>query len=112
MSNMDQSYLIELDANISPTILIKQLMDRLDVFIIRKATKSLRLNDPVEVQSDEDGVVQQLEPIDAEELMQSVTVQARISPKFKWRRSKWLKYCPVSLRNGSIVDGRPEYAAT
>ena len=113
MSNMDQSYLIELDANVSPTYLIKQLMERLNMFIIRKATKAKRLNEPAEQLTDEDGTVipQQLDPVDAEELLNTAAVQDRIAAKYKWKRSKWLKYCPVSLRNGSIVDGRPECAA-
>ena len=113
MSNMDQSYLVELDANLSPTVLIKQLLERLNNFIIRKATKPKRLAEAPEQLLDEDGTVaqQQLDPVDAEELLQAASILERITPKYKWRRSKWLKYCPVSLRNGTIVDGRPEYTA-
>ena len=115
MSNMDQSYLIELDGNLSPTVLIQQLLERLNNFQIRKAIKPKRLTDAPEQTSteEEDGTVvqPQLDPVDAEDLLQAACILERITPKYKWRRSKWLKYCPVSLRNGTIIDGRPEHTA-
>lgn len=110
MANMDQSFLIELDSNASPTLLIKQLIERLNTFLIHKACKPMRLFDPIELSEEELGN-QMSESVDTEELMQTLTIQRRLSKQFKWRRSKWSKYCPVSLKNGAIVDGRSEYAA-
>ena len=31
-------------------------------------------------------------------------------PKFRWRRSKWGRYCPVELAQGNMVPGRMEFA--
>lgn len=33
-----------------------------------------------------------------------------ILPKFRWRRSKWGRYCPVELTQGNLVPGRMEFA--
>lgn len=110
MSNMNQSYLFELDANVSPTVLIKQLITRLETHVISKAARPMRLSDPLEI-SEEEALNNQGEQMETEELMQNVTVQRNLSSKFKWRRSKWLRYCPVSLKNGQILEGRAEYAA-
>jgi adenylate/nucleoside-diphosphate kinase len=110
MSNMNQSYLFELDANVSPTILIKQLITRLETHVISKAARPLRLSDPLEI-SEEEALNNQGEQMETEELMQNITIQRNLSTKFKWRRSKWLRYCPVALKNGQILEGRAEYAA-
>lgn len=112
MINMDQTYLFELDANLSPTILIKQILERLNTFKISKANKPLRLNEVPEY-SEEDllsgGAVG--ETVETEEMMQTVTNLKKLSSKYKWKRSRWLRYCPVALKNGSIVEGRPEFSA-
>ena len=120
MANMDQSFLLELDANLSPTILIKQLMLRLDGYKISKAARPLRLSDPVEVGEGEEGGEGGeggepsgfLDVGDIEEAMTTLQVKHRLAAKFKWRRSKCHYYCPVSLKDGRIVQGRQEYAAS
>jgi adenylate/nucleoside-diphosphate kinase len=110
MANMDQSYLIELDTNVSPTILIKQLIERLNNFHVHKACKVLRLSDAKDI-PEEEVAASLSDSIETEEMIQNLIIQKRLSPKFKWRRSKWLRYCPVSLKNGALVEGRSEFAA-
>jgi adenylate/nucleoside-diphosphate kinase len=107
---MDQSYLVELDTNVSPTILIKQLIERLNNFHVHKAAKVLRLSDAKDI-PEEEVAASLSDSIETEEMIQNLVIQKRLSPKFKWRRSKFLRYCPVSLKNGSLVEGRPEFAA-
>ena len=31
-------------------------------------------------------------------------------PKFRWRRSRWGRLCPVELAQGNMVPGRMEFA--
>ena len=50
---MDQSYLIELDSNLSPTILINHILQRLNAFIINKAHRPIRLSEPPELSEEE-----------------------------------------------------------
>jgi adenylate/nucleoside-diphosphate kinase len=127
MANMDQSFLLELDANLSPTILIRQLLLRLECYRINKAARPLRMNDPVE-QTEEEGGGEETEggggvgaggsggnalqdPSEVEEALSGLQIKRRLSGKFKWRRSKCSGFCPVSLRDGRIVQGRQEFAA-
>ena len=113
MANTDQSSLIELDANLSPTILIKQLVSRLQSYVIRRATKPLRINDVIEGGSEEEGGAEThfIDSGEIEETMTALQIRRRLAPRFKWRRSKCAFYCPVSLKNGRIVSGKSEYAA-
>lgn len=113
MANMDQSYLIELDSNLSPTILMKQLLLRLESYPIRKATKVLRMSEPPEVNEEEAANTDHfIDSVEIEENLTSLQSKKRISGKFKWRRSKCAFYCPVSLKDGKIVSGKPDYAAS
>ncbi|RNA14891.1 adenylate kinase 9-like [Brachionus plicatilis] len=113
MANMDQSYLIELDSNLSPTILIKQLLLRLESYPIRKAAKVLRMSEPVEVNEEEAANTDHfVDTIEIEENLSSLQSRKKLSGKFKWRRSKCAFYCPVSLKDGKIVSGKPDYAAS
>lgn len=113
MANMDQSYLIELDSNLSPTILIKQLILRLESYPIRKAAKVLRMAEPLEVNEEEAANTDHfIDTIEIEENLTSLQSKKKLSGKFKWRRSKCAFYCPVSLKDGKIVSGKPDFAAS
>jgi adenylate/nucleoside-diphosphate kinase len=119
MASMDQSYLFELDANFSPTILIRQLKLRLQCYKVTKASKPLRMNDPVENveesgEGENEGVPGDnfVDNAEIDELLTGLQVKRRLAAKFKWRRSKCSFYCPVSLKDGRIVQGRQDYAAT
>ena len=46
-----------------------------------------------------------------EEAMNGLEGRKRLGAKFKWRRSKFGFYCPVALKSGRTVAGRPEFAA-
>ncbi len=116
MANMDQSFLLELDANLSPTILIKQLLLRLECYRINKAARPLRMNDPIEQTEEEGGEAEGVganlqDAAEIEEALTALQIKRRLSGKFKWRRSKCSAYCPVSLKDGRIVQGRQEFAA-
>ena len=114
MANMDQSYLLELDANLSPTVLAKQLLMRLQSYTINKAFKPMRMQEPLVVEAGEEEAQDVPAPVDngeIEEQIAALETKRRIAAKFKWRRSKCSYYCPVSLKKGRTVVGRPEFAA-
>jgi hypothetical protein len=46
MASLPQSYLIELDGNMSPTILFEQLLERLSAYAIRRAALVQRFFPP------------------------------------------------------------------
>lgn len=48
MASLPQSYLIELDGNMSPTILFEQLLERLNAYPIRRAALVQRFFPPEE----------------------------------------------------------------
>lgn len=114
MASMDQSYLIELDANVSPTILTKDLLLRLLSYNIRKAARPMRMNEPLTNEDNEEEVPSEpfVNPDEIEEAMVNMQIKRRLGANFKWRRSKCSYYCPVSLKNGRIVSGKPDFAAT
>lgn len=135
MANMDQSYLIELDANLSPTILIRQTIQRLETYPVRRAARVLRLNEPPEAASEhageegEEGGEEEahaeeeeeeqnqadiyIDPMESEETLGILMGKRRLAPGFKWRRSNFSYICPVSLRDlGRIRTGRNEFAAS
>ena len=131
MASMDQSYLIELDANLSPTVLVKQLLARLDGYVIQKAARVLRFTAPPPIDEmaggEEDDVDQSAAAKNTaatsnhdqfadhgmvDELLLGLQLKRRLAAMFKWRRSRASFYCPVALRDsGRIAIGRPEYAA-
>jgi adenylate/nucleoside-diphosphate kinase len=112
MANMDQSYLIELDSNLSPTLLIRQLILRLQSYNISKAARPIRMNEPIEIGGEEEANNEHfVDHNELEEAMNGLSVKKRVTPKYKWRRSKCGFYCPVNLKDGKIVSGKPEYAA-
>lgn len=114
MANMDQSYLLEMDSNLSPTVIIRQLLLRLESYIIRKAFHPLRMQDPNPDGGEEGEAAADSSYIDTaeiEEAMNGLESKRRLNAKFKWRRSKFSFYCPVSLKNGKTCSGKSEFAA-
>ena len=117
MANMDQSYLLELDSNLSPTILIKQLLMRLQSYTINKAAKPLRIIERTDSGEGGEGGEEE-QPVESgmadgevEEAFNAALNKRRLSSKFKWRKSKFSYFCPVSLKNGKTVPGKSDYAA-
>lgn len=53
MASLPQSYLIELDGNMSPTYLFEQLLERLNAYPIRRAARVERFFPP-EVEEEEE----------------------------------------------------------
>ncbi|ESO88925.1 hypothetical protein LOTGIDRAFT_62291, partial [Lottia gigantea] len=105
MADHDQQFLIEMDGNQNNAVLFKQLLMRLGCFVLRTAAVPIRLwdpEDPEEINED----------IDTDELMRQLAPKQMIAPRHRWRRSRWLKNCPVALFEGNMVPGKPEFAVS
>lgn len=48
--------------------------------------------------------------IDSDELLRILGPKRMVAPRYRWRRSKWMRNCPVALYEGDIVPGKPEFA--
>lgn len=101
MADHDQQYLIEMDGNQTVLTLFKQLMQKLLTFVLRPAAVVTRLNDPEEEEMPED--------METEELLRSFGPRQMVAPRYRWRRSRWLRNCPVALYEGNILPGKPEF---
>jgi adenylate/nucleoside-diphosphate kinase len=124
MANMEQSFLIELNANLPPIVLTMQLFSRLQAYSIPKAARVLRIHEPIgedekDEQEENDAIETETSDddnryIDHTECEESLTLlqsKRLLLSKFKWNRSKCSYYCPVNLRDGRITAGREEFAA-
>uniref|UniRef100_A0A8C2ZHF6 AAA+ ATPase domain-containing protein n=1 Tax=Cyclopterus lumpus TaxID=8103 RepID=A0A8C2ZHF6_CYCLU len=43
-----------------------------------------------------------------EDLLRIMSSSRTVSPGFRWRRSRWSRTCPVALKEGKIIPGKPE----
>ena len=77
-------------------------MNRLGCFVLRPAAVPISLQD-----AEEEDIPDE---IDTDELMRSLGPKKFVGPRYRWRRSKWLRYCPVALAEGNLMQGKVEYA--
>ena len=69
---------------------------------MRPAAVPLRLYDVEEEEVPED--------LETDELLRTLAATRMVAPRFRWRRSRWLQYCPVALFNGNFELGRAEFS--
>lgn len=74
---------------------------RLQCFVLRRAAVVQRIYDPEDEEMPED--------IETEDLVRAMANRKVPAPRFRWRRSRWLRYCPVALAEGNLVMGKPEF---
>ena len=75
---------------------------RLDCFVLRPAAVPIRLLDGEEEEIPEE--------VDTDDLLRQLSSKKTVSSKYRWRRSRWLRQCPVSLAEGNVAQGKPEFA--
>ena len=77
-------------------------MTKLNTFGLSRALTTLRLQgeDSEEISND----------ADTDDILRSLAAAEMVAPRFRWRRSRWGRLCPVELYDGSIVNGSPQYA--
>ena len=45
-----------------------------------------------------------------EELLRMLSSSNTVVPGFRWHRSKWSCTCPIALKEGKIIKGKPEFS--
>ncbi|BFZ09240.1 hypothetical protein BsWGS_12279 [Bradybaena similaris] len=104
MGDHDQQYLVELDGNLPLAVIFKQLLQKLQTFVLRPAAVVTRLTDPEEDDLSDD--------METDEIMRVLCPKLMVAPRYRWRRSRWLRNCPVALFEGNVTPGKPEYAVS
>ncbi|XP_029352962.1 adenylate kinase 9 [Echeneis naucrates] len=99
MTDHNPVYLLELNGINTPEELHLSVMSRLGSMAIKPVSIPILLH-----QSDEEL------PVDAdmEDLLRIVASSKTVAPGFRWRRSRWGQTCPVALKEGKIIPGKPE----
>ncbi|VTJ71863.1 Hypothetical predicted protein [Marmota monax] len=47
-----------------------------------------------------------------DELFRTLSAYKLIAPRYRWRRSKWGRTCPVALKEGNIYSGLPDFSVS
>ncbi|XP_030261487.1 adenylate kinase 9 isoform X1 [Sparus aurata] len=100
MTDHNPLYLLELDGNNTPEELHSTVMSRLGSMAIKGVSLPVLLHQP----DDEEFPAE----IDGEELLRVMSSSRTVAPGFRWRRSRWGRTCPVALREGKVIPGKPE----
>ncbi|XP_056260814.1 adenylate kinase 9 isoform X1 [Seriola aureovittata] len=95
-------YLLELDGNNTPEQLHLSVMSRLGSMAIKRVSIPILLR-----QADDEELP---EDVDTEDLLRIMSSSREVAPGFRWRRSRWGRTCPVALKEGKIIPGKPEYS--
>jgi len=53
-----------------------------------------------------------VEDLETEELMRLMASKLTPAARFRWRRSRWLRYCPVALADGILLPGKTEFTVS
>ncbi|XP_047429649.1 adenylate kinase 9 [Mugil cephalus] len=101
MAEHNPLYLLELDGNNTPEELHLSVMSRLGTLAINRVAIPVLLH-----QTDEELP----EDVDTEELLRTMSASKTVVPGFRWRRSRWGQTCPVALKEGDVIPGKPEFS--
>ncbi|XP_026196504.1 adenylate kinase 9 isoform X2 [Anabas testudineus] len=101
MTDHNPLYLMELDGNNTPEELHLSVMSRLGSMAIKRVSIPILLHETENEELPED--------IDTEELLRIMSSSRMVAPGFRWRRSRWGRTCPVTLKEGNIIPGKPEF---
>ncbi|CAB1340054.1 unnamed protein product [Coregonus sp. 'balchen'] len=101
MADHASLHLFELDGNKNPEELFMSVLSRLESMAVRRVAVPLRL-----LQIDEEELPDE---IDTDEMLRTMSSSKTVAPGFRWRRSRWCRACPVALKEGKIIKGKPEF---
>ncbi|XP_069090617.1 adenylate kinase 9 isoform X2 [Pleurodeles waltl] len=104
MMDHDPQYRFELDGNKKADELFVSVLSRLEFLGVRTGAPVIKL------QAAEEEEVQDIE--DAEELFRTIASIQLIAPRYRWRRSRWARACPVALKEGNIKMGVTEFSVS
>lgn len=78
-------------------------MMKLNTFKLNHALVPLRLQGGEEGEEISDDT-------ETDDLLRTLAATEMVAPKFRWRRSKWGRACPVTLREGNIMQGNAQFS--
>nr|XP_023692139.1 adenylate kinase 9 isoform X1 [Paramormyrops kingsleyae] len=104
MVSHDPLYLFELDGNDSSEDLFLSVVSRLESMAARRAPAPVQL-----LQEEEEEEMPQT-GVDTDKLLRDLSACKPVAPGLRWRRSRWGCFCPVALREGTILQGNPKFA--
>ncbi|XP_068199434.1 adenylate kinase 9 [Antennarius striatus] len=93
-------YLLELDGNKTPEELHTFVLSHLGSLAINRVSVPVLLH-----QTDDEELPVDIEP---DELLRVMSSSRTVAPGFRWRRSRWGQTCPVALKEGKVIPGKPE----
>ena len=64
---------------------------------------------PLRLQGGEEGE-EISDDTETDDLLRTLAATEMVAPKFRWRRSKWDRACPVALREGNIMQGNAQFS--
>ncbi|XP_077018750.1 adenylate kinase 9 isoform X3 [Tamandua tetradactyla] len=103
MAEHNSQYLIELDGNKPPEELFMTVMDRLKYLGLKRAAVLTKLQSAEEEIND---------IMENDELFRTLASYKLIAPRYRWHRSRWGRTCPLSLKEGNIFSGLPDFAVS
>ncbi|XP_053192664.1 adenylate kinase 9 [Scomber japonicus] len=99
MTDHNPLYLLELDGNNTPEELHSSVMSRVGSMAIQRVSIPLLLHQQDDEELPED--------VETEDLLRIMASSRVVAPSFRWKRSRWGRTCPVALKEGMIIPGRP-----
>ena len=82
---------------------MQALATKLTSLTVPKAPAPRRL-----ITDEEEG--EEIEGMDDESFLDKLARTEIIGPQFRWKRSRWGRYCPVELARGNMTYGKPEFS--
>ncbi|XP_035880458.1 adenylate kinase 9 [Phyllostomus discolor] len=103
MAEHNSLHFIELDGNRPPEELFTTVMSRLKFLNLRRAAILTKLQSAEEEMND---------TMDNDELFRTLSSYKVIAPRYRWKRSRWGRTCPVVLKEGHIIPGLPDLSVS
>ncbi|XP_041832401.1 adenylate kinase 9 isoform X1 [Melanotaenia boesemani] len=102
MADHNPLYLLDLDGNNTPEELHLVVMSKLGSMAVKPVSVPVHLQHP--------DIEDLAESVDMEDLLRIMCSIKTVAPGFRWRRSRWGQICPVALKGGKIILGKPEFS--
>ncbi|KAM4529308.1 adenylate kinase 9 [Fundulus diaphanus] len=97
-------YLLELDGNNTLEEQLLSVMTRLETMAIKRVSVPVLLSQYVDEELGD--------TMETEHLLRFMSSIRTVAPGFRWRRSRWGSTCPVALKEGKIIPGKPEFSVS
>ncbi|XP_038617228.1 adenylate kinase 9 [Tachyglossus aculeatus] len=104
MADHNSQFLIELDGNKPVEELFTAVISQLRSLGLRNGALITRLQSSTEEDLSES--------LENDELFRALSAYKLVAPRYRWRRSRWGRACPVALKAGNIRLGLPELAVS